>query len=936
MTRYLTGSIKTIGLALGLTAASLLLPSAAHAVDAEKSTSHLEDAKKFIAENEWQAAFIELRNAVKANPANVEARTLLADIYLRGGNGVAAQTEVEAIRDSGVSRNETALMMAKALYLQRLFGDAMAELDESVIPPDELAESLVLKGDIAILELDTEKAIEYYTEAEAIDPNNVAAKMGLTRAYMRKPDIAASEAKADEAIGVDPNNSMAHALRGVIYRAKGENEAALSAFSTAVELNESNIAALIDRTATLLDLRRVEEAQVDIDTIYRQNPDNPMGHYFSAILLARNLDFQGANSKLTEIGDRLDNYLPAILLKGLVSYGMNNLEQATVHLSRVVNIVPNHLTARRVYAAALLRKGDARSAVEVLEPMIEGGIEDFRLYAILGTAKMQLGDFESGTQDFERALELEPDRTALKAQLALGEFALGETDKAVRDLENIVADDPDERRAPIVLALIALREGRFETALTTAEELIERIPGNPIGFNLKGVALLNLDRLPEAREAFEEAIRLSPLYHSARSNLARIAIREGNRGEAELLYREIIEKDENNSRSMVALAQLQVGNEQYDDAIRWIERAATISPNSVPYRLLLVDTYNRAGDVESALDAARSADREIPDSPLLMLSLANLQMRQDLFSEAAAIYGRLAREYPENVAYQQLLGRALWGAGDVDDAREVYLSALRSEEGDKWGILNDLLQLERQQQDYERAIGYALELKKNFPDAEYSNMFLGNLYLQAGRFEEAAASFEAAKDQTDSVGLIIGLYHSYRGSGQVDKALTNLAEWLGRNPDAGDARRLLADGYVGVGRYSEAVGQYERYMQENPDDAVVLNNLAWTYHQVQDPRAQATAQRAYDASPDTPQIADTLGWIMVDSGSNISQGLLLIQLAARELPEDPQVRYHLGAALHKNGRSDDAREHLRSAVDSGQEFDGIDDARALLREIAGQ
>ncbi|MCG8505643.1 MAG: PEP-CTERM system TPR-repeat protein PrsT [Sphingomonadales bacterium] len=936
MTRYLTGSIKTIGLALGLTAASLFLPSAAYAVDAEKSTSHLEEAKKFIAENEWQAAFIELRNAVKANPANVEARTLLADIYLRGGNGVAAQTEIESIRDSGVSRNETALMMAKALYLQRLFADAMAELDESVIPPDELAESLVLKGDIAILELDTEQAITYYTEAEAIDANNVAAKMGLTRALMRKPDVAAAEIKADEAIGVDPNNSMAHALRGVIYRAKGDNEAALSAFSTAVDLNESNLAALIDRTATLLDLRRVEEAQVDIDTIYRQSPDNPMGHYFSAIILARNLDFEGANSKLTEIGDRLDNYLPAVLLKGLVAYGMNNLEQATAHLSRVVSIVPNHLTARRVYAAALLRKGDARSAVDVIEPMVEGGIEDFRLYAILGTAKMQLGDFEGGTQEFERALELEPERTALKAQLALGEFALGETDKAVRDLENIVADDPEERRAPIVLALIALREGRYETALNTSEELIERIPENPIGFNLKGVSLLNLDRLPEAREAFEEAIKLSPGYHSARSNLARVALREGNQGEAELLYREIIEKDENNSRAMVALAQLQVSNEQFDDAIRWIERASVISPNSVPYRLLLVDTYNRAGDVESALDAARAADREIPDSPLLMLALANLQMRQDLFSEAAAIYGRLAREYPENIAYQQLLGRALWGAGDVDDAREVYLSALRGEEGDKWGILNDLLQLERQQQDYERAIAYALELKKNFPDAEFSDAFLGNLYLQAGRFEEAVTSFEAAKDQTDTMGLMIGLYQSYRGAGDYEKALSSLGEWLERNPDASDARRLLADGYVGVSRYPDAAAEYEKILEGEPDNAVVLNNLAWAYHQMKDPKAEATAQRAYTVAPDTPQIADTLGWIKVDSGSNVSEGLLLIQLAARELPEDAQVRYHLGAALYKNGRSDDAREHLRSAVDSGQDFDGIEEARRILREIAGQ
>ena len=58
-------------------------------------------------------------------------------------------------------------------------------------------------------------------------------------------------------------------------------------------------------------------------------------------------------------------------------------------------------------------------------------------------------------------------------------------------------------------------------------------------------------------------------------------------------------------------------------------------------------------------------------------------------------------------------------------------------------------------------------------------------------------------------------------------------------------------------------------LQEQPRNALVLNNLAWASHQAKDNRrAREYAEKAYAVQPDNPVILDTLGWLLVDAGQN--------------------------------------------------------------------
>ena len=77
-----------------------MVPTIAHA-DA------LSDARQAIKKGDLRAAQINLRNAVRSDPQNAEARYWLAKVDFDLGDPVAAETEARAARDRGFDPHQT-------------------------------------------------------------------------------------------------------------------------------------------------------------------------------------------------------------------------------------------------------------------------------------------------------------------------------------------------------------------------------------------------------------------------------------------------------------------------------------------------------------------------------------------------------------------------------------------------------------------------------------------------------------------------------------------------------------------------------------------------------------------------------------------------------------------------------------------------------------
>ena len=112
----------------------------------------------------------------------------------------------------------------------------------------------------------------------------------------------------------------------------------------------------------------------------------------------------------------------------------------------------------------------------------------------------------------------------------------------------------------------------------------------------------------------------------------------------------------------------------------------------------------------------------------------------------------------------------------------------------------------------------------------------------------------------------------------------------------------------------------------------MLNNLAWAYFQSRDARAVATAEQAHALNRGDHRIADTLGWILVETG-DAKRGLTLLEKAAAADPGNGNIRFHYASALAKTGEKKKARDELRRLLSSGAAFDLRKEAVALAEGL---
>jgi Flp pilus assembly protein TadD len=187
---------------------------------------------------------------------------------------------------------------------------------------------------------------------------------------------------------------------------------------------------------------------------------------------------------------------------------------------------------------------------------------------------------------------------------------------------------------------------------------------------------------------------------------------------------------------------------------------------------------------------------------------------------------------------------------------------------------------------------------------------------------------QAAKPSTTYLMEIAQLYE--RNNDQK-RAVTVLEGWSKAHPDEVAPRLRLAELYGRMRDYGAARTQFEKLAAERPDDPVVLNNLAWLYSTTKDPRARTMAEKAYKLAP-SPAIADTLGWIMINEG-NSANAIKLLRTASAGLPDDGDVKYHLGLALSKANQNAEAKTVLQQAVRSNATFDSKPDAQRLLDSL---
>ncbi|MGR8921265.1 MAG: tetratricopeptide repeat protein, partial [Gammaproteobacteria bacterium] len=159
-----------------------------------------------------------------------------------------------------------------------------------------------------------------------------------------------------------------------------------------------------------------------------------------------------------------------------------------------------------------------------------------------------------------------------------------------------------------------------------------------------------------------------------------------------------------------------------------------------------------------------------------------------------------------------------------------------------------------------------------------------------------------------------------------------MRSFIDDNPRHIGSRHLYAQLLMREDRFEQARDLYEDLQSRGIEDVVLLNNLASCYQNLGDPRALPTAEAAHNLAPEDPRVADTYGWILTENG-RVEEGLAMLREAFARASTSPDIRYHIGLALARLGRNEEATEEVEAALAANERFTAREEAESLLDRL---
>jgi putative PEP-CTERM system TPR-repeat lipoprotein len=897
----------------------------------------VQSAREYLVDDDFKAASIELKNALQKNPDNAEARYLLGAISLKFGDYATAVKEFRRADKAGW-QELAHIGLARALLGQN---DFQVLLDESEIRESYPA---TVRADLLALRAAAEAGLGNMDQAETTLAE--AATLQADAIYVLKSTIQlqalaghAKEAKETlaRALNKYPENPEFLLLSANTDIQDGNMDAARGTYRKVINYDPHGYISVNGRQARLglirlqILARELDQAEVTIRPLFRRNSRDPDANYLGGVLAFEQGNYDLAEERVLKVLKLAPDHSPTQLLFGTISYAQADYEQAVYYLSKYVTVMPGHMDVRKLLGRTYLMLGQHEEAQAALQPVLKRKADDAELLGLVGLSELQRGEVTAGIAKLEKAISASPDSDVLRGELARAYIAAGDTDRAIQELQAILMRGGSHEQTEALLVRAYLQAGQFDQAINITLDLLARYPADPAVMVLAGSVFAASGDSTEARTYFTQALQAKPYFLPAAMALARVEELDGNVADAAALYQGLIDSGVESSAPLLAMARLakQQGNRQ--EMLGWLEKASAQVSEDNNSRMLLADYYLRENQPEKAKLLIREAIKAEPRKPELLAIQGRILMTERHFKEALSPLNELVTVAPESTYALTLLAKNYLLLKQFTDARTQLDTALELQ-ADFAPALALRAKVELHAGELDRALDYSKQFQQARPDLASSHEVAGDVWMARQDYAAANTAYTQAWEREQTSGLAIKLSRSLTSSGQPREATKPLLTWL--DGHAGDirTREFLGTVYQNTGQDKKAIQAYEKVLAAEPQNQVVLNNLAWLYALATDPKALEFGERAYQANPDVPGIQDTYGWILVQHGQ-VEKGRRLLKQAMEKLSGVAEVRYHYAVALFKSGHEKEARQMLEVLLREESSFEGRDEA---VRIMGGQ
>jgi cellulose synthase operon protein C len=749
--------------------------------------------------------------------------------------------------------------------------------------------------------------------------------------------------------GSPETRSQDYFEKGMALLKQGDDLNARVALTTSLKFNSNRIeawravAGIDERTqafsSLFQDLRRIVELDPkDVDTRLR----------LARIMIANNGN--AAALKLLEgATDEDKTRADYHALRATVLLKTNDPQAAAREAERATTTEPANLDAIIVLASEQLGRGDVTGALQRLDALPAGPKDDPRITALKVMLYSKKGDLAQTEAALKRLIGVRPEFRNQLVQLYVEEHRL---DDAEKELRAIASANPTDSRAGLDLVRFL---ASFGSAGAAKSELSARIRsgGDVYAYQM---ALVDLDFLQgnsdEAVNALHAIIKEASPEHilTAKDKLAQIAISRRDVSAAEQIIADVLGKDARNTGALKLRAVIRIGRGQWDSAIADLREALNNEPTSPQLLLLMAMAYEGNGKPELAERQYADAAKFSGFDPAVALRYVAYLQGQGNLAQAEQVLLEIANRHPRHIQVLQTLAQvrlarknwagalaisdAVRAAGDTlgiadqikaaalagqnkPDASRAALEAAHTAAPDAVQPVLSLVAAYTRAGTPDKAETLLRDMLKKYPANAELLFLLGQTLAARGKGDDAKNSFQAAIAQQpkDEAGYhaLAGYYLAQRNYDEADKVIQ---AGLKQRPDSANLRLSAANLLIGRGNNDAAIPAYEAILKDQPHSLVAINNLvSLLLDNRSDDESLKQAETLADAlkNSNVPQFQDTFGWAQYKRG-NTADAAKILEGVASKLPNLAAVRYHLGMSYLAAGRSDQATEQFKAAL----------------------
>lgn len=515
-----------------------------------------------------------------------------------------------------------------------------------------------------------------------------------------------------------------------------------------------------------------------------------------------------------------------------------------------------------------------------------------------------IGDFQGAMGWYDNCLKIDPESSVVKYEIAGLLLSTEDYNGALQLAREAVAGNPANLWYKLLLANVLQKKSMIEEACNVYADIIGKYPDKEEFYLMEAALYASVEKWQKAIEVYDRYEKQYGVTEPASIEKIKLYSKLDDAKGASNELLKLINKYPERNEYLSLLAELYFNYNQEKKGLQILNKLLKEDPQNGYVHLYLADYYRdkkESSEVAKHMKSALLSD-QLENSfkvQYILKLILDTDSTKVTDSELNSYMDVLIGKYNEDLSVRALYSDFLRKDGKLQEARRE-LEYILEREKNNYMIWEELLLTCNQLEDTNCMYTQSVEAIKYFPE-------------QPLPYALAALSLMMQKDFAPAVDFLT------KGILLTDDKIQLKSQLFS----------YLGDCYYNLDSTGQAFQMFDKVLEINPQDVLVLNNYAY-YLSLLDKnlsKAEDMSSKAVMLEPDNGTYLDTHAWVLFKR-KVYSEALYYMKQAMEKTTDPSGVLYeHYGDILYVNEKKEEALEMWKKAKEIGDEVSTDLDAK---------